>query len=101
MATHPLPTAFLVLAEAALTASGHDSGVPRRLQHAAALLAPVLTARNMIERTQDVCGVALTYAESRARAAGDTTGHAIDAVEIGLVAGYLIGQMMAGMDGVQ
>jgi len=101
----PLPAAFLVLAEAALTPSGIDSDVPRRLREIAARVAPMLTADHLVTRGRSLGDAAAEHHAAQARpahydelsdrdrAVAEKWDAMIDAVEVGLVAGYLLARM--------
>jgi hypothetical protein len=100
----PLPTLFLVAAEAALVSGGHDPGVAERLARARTFIEPILTTENLLEREDSLLSAAMEYHEARAKAHAaheepdaDTQRWSLieDGVEIGLVAGYLLARMLA------
>lgn len=94
-APQSLPTMFLLAAEAALISGGHDHGTPDRLRDAAQLVAPVLTLDNLLSRKRELSAAAIDYIEARGRTVDDETiGFVSSGVEVGLVAGFLIAQML-------
>jgi len=101
---------FLVVAEAALNAGGHDVSTPHHLAEIVPLVLPVLTTENLINRTSDLVAVAMDYTEARHNPASVSTAEDVnaasyrateDGVYIGLVAGYLLARMLDGTDGAR
>ena len=95
--TPTLPPAFLLLADAALVSGGHDPSTPQRLQRIAGFVADALTLDNLIHRTTELTSAADVYMRA-VRGRGVTEKNfpiVADAVEVGLVAGFLIARMLA------
>jgi hypothetical protein len=96
-----LPTAFLLIAEAALISGGHDASTPNRLREAARHVSDVITTDNLLTRRQELTSAADTYIKARGGQGISNAGDfrlVSDAVEVGLVAGFLIAQVLAGKE---
>ena len=130
-ATPQLPTVFMVLAEAALSAGGHHPKMHEELADVASFVLPILTVGNLVGRDRDVLSAVLEYgnaprggaetstraeilAKLRDLATGDSSDFAVrdaafaiqchaanDGLRVGLVAGFLLAQMVTGWDGAR